>query len=522
MRATIRDVAREAGVSIATVSRVMHEHEHVSTGHPRPGAAAASDAPVHPQPARPLAGRAPARRQRDRLPRPVRPLLRRGGARLRVGRRRARPLGADPLDPRPRRRPDDGPRDGRALRRHGRHGPDRPRRAAVERLAATRRHSSCWPARPSTASTRSRPTTAPALARSPSTSWIAAPARLVLVGDASTCPPTSPSAAPRSRGCSRSTSTRRHHARRPRRGRRRPGRRRLLGAPCPTPSSAPTTSSRSACSAGWPTAGVDIPGRVLVTGWDDIMAARYAGLTTVRQPMREPRRDGRPTARRAHHGHPHPTPPRVLPTELSSATTRPTLGQSERFNERRSLSRSASVLTRSPSPPASSSPAAAATTTPEQEARREHRDRQGQGQRHDQRLGDGHRGREARGVRQGLRDGQPRRHGEGHRRPVGGRPRQDLHRDRRGKTPDVSLIGTTWMGEFAKAGGLDADPGGPRRGGRLLPRRLGLDGGRRHVVRRPVVRRDPGALLPHRPGQEGRVGPGADHLGRACQVRART
>ncbi len=33
-------------------------------------------------------------------------------------------------------------------------------------------------------------------------------------------------------------------------------------------------------------AGVDVPGQVLVTGWDDIMAARYAGLTTVRQPMR--------------------------------------------------------------------------------------------------------------------------------------------------------------------------------------------------------------------------------------------
>ncbi|GAA4737135.1 LacI family DNA-binding transcriptional regulator [Nocardioides endophyticus] len=33
-------------------------------------------------------------------------------------------------------------------------------------------------------------------------------------------------------------------------------------------------------------AGVDIPGRVKVTGWDDVMAARYAGLTTVRQPMR--------------------------------------------------------------------------------------------------------------------------------------------------------------------------------------------------------------------------------------------
>jgi LacI family transcriptional regulator len=33
-------------------------------------------------------------------------------------------------------------------------------------------------------------------------------------------------------------------------------------------------------------AGIDVPGRVMVTGWDDVMAARYAGLTTVRQPMR--------------------------------------------------------------------------------------------------------------------------------------------------------------------------------------------------------------------------------------------
>jgi LacI family transcriptional regulator len=34
-------------------------------------------------------------------------------------------------------------------------------------------------------------------------------------------------------------------------------------------------------------AGVDVPGTVQVTGWDDVMAAGYAGLTTVRQPMRE-------------------------------------------------------------------------------------------------------------------------------------------------------------------------------------------------------------------------------------------
>lgn len=35
------------------------------------------------------------------------------------------------------------------------------------------------------------------------------------------------------------------------------------------------------------TAGVDVPGTVMVTGWDDVMASRYAGLTTVRQPMRD-------------------------------------------------------------------------------------------------------------------------------------------------------------------------------------------------------------------------------------------
>jgi len=33
--------------------------------------------------------------------------------------------------------------------------------------------------------------------------------------------------------------------------------------------------------------GVRVPEDVLLAGWDDVMAARYAGLTTVRQPMRE-------------------------------------------------------------------------------------------------------------------------------------------------------------------------------------------------------------------------------------------
>ncbi len=34
-------------------------------------------------------------------------------------------------------------------------------------------------------------------------------------------------------------------------------------------------------------AGLRVPDDLAVTGWDDVLAARFAGLTTVRQPMRE-------------------------------------------------------------------------------------------------------------------------------------------------------------------------------------------------------------------------------------------
>ena len=44
-------------------------------------------------------------------------------------------------------------------------------------------------------------------------------------------------------------------------------------------------------------AGLTVPDEVAVTGWDDLMAARFAGLTTVRQPMREL---GATAARRLH------------------------------------------------------------------------------------------------------------------------------------------------------------------------------------------------------------------------------
>ena len=88
-----------------------------------------------------------------------------------------------------------------------------------------------------------------------------------------------------------------------------------------------------------------------------------------------------------------------------------------------------------------------------------------------------------------------------------------------GETPDVTLLGTTWMGEFAESGGIEPTPGGTGRRGRLLRGRLGLHRGRRHVVRRAVVRRDPRPLLPHRPGREGRLGRGAAELGRPEAVR---
>ena len=71
--------------------------------------------------------------------------------------------------------------------------------------------------------------------------------------------------------------------------------------------------------------GVRVPEDVLVTGWDDVMAARYAGLTTVRQPMRAlggtaaRLLDERISGARGTPVH------EVLPTELVvRATTRPT------------------------------------------------------------------------------------------------------------------------------------------------------------------------------------------------------
>lgn len=64
--------------------------------------------------------------------------------------------------------------------------------------------------------------------------------------------------------------------------------------------------------------GVGVPSEMVVTGWDDVMAARYVspGLTTVRQPMAEL---GRLAAQRLHErvtGERTRARNDVLPTEL--------------------------------------------------------------------------------------------------------------------------------------------------------------------------------------------------------------
>jgi LacI family transcriptional regulator len=75
-------------------------------------------------------------------------------------------------------------------------------------------------------------------------------------------------------------------------------------------------------------AGLRIPDDLAVTGWDDVLAARFAGLTTVRQPMRElgavaarwlhERISTRVTARNPQPGSARPVRARrrVLPTQL--------------------------------------------------------------------------------------------------------------------------------------------------------------------------------------------------------------
>jgi LacI family transcriptional regulator len=62
--------------------------------------------------------------------------------------------------------------------------------------------------------------------------------------------------------------------------------------------------------------GLSVPGDVAVTGWDDVMAARYAGLTTVRQPMRELGATAARWLQERIAGNPAPVRRQVLQTQL--------------------------------------------------------------------------------------------------------------------------------------------------------------------------------------------------------------
>ena len=83
-----------------------------------------------------------------------------------------------------------------------------------------------------------------------------------------------------------------------------------------------------------------------------------------------------------------------------------------------------------------------------------------------------------------------------------------------GETPDVSQMGTTWMGEFAKTGALEEVPDS-------IDMNSFFEGARNTAIvddkplRRAVVRRDAAPLLPHGHRREGRHHRAAGDLGRA-------
>ena len=125
-------------------------------------------------------------------------------------------------------------------------------------------------------------------------------------------------------------------------------------------------------------------------------------------------------------------------------------------------------------------------------------------QRHGHRLGDGHGGRGPRRVRQGVHRGEPGRHDRRHGHPLGRGPRQDRdgHRGRRGarRLDDRHHLD----GRVRHQRRAGPDPARPHRRVDVLPRRLGLHRGGRHVLRGALVRRDPRAVRRHRAGGAGR------------------
>ena len=108
------------------------------------------------------------------------------------------------------------------------------------------------------------------------------------------------------------------------------------------------------------------------------------------------------------------------------------------------------------------------------------------------------------GPRQGVRGRQPGRQGQGHRHPVGCRPRQVHDRDH-GQPDARRRDGRHHLdGRVRRHRRARPDAAGDRQVAVLRGRPEDHRGGR-HLLRHPVVRRDPPRLLPHRPRQEGRL-----------------
>ncbi len=207
------------------------------------------------------------------------------------------------------------------------------------------------------------------------------------------------------------------------------------------------------------TAGVDVPGDVLVTGWDDVMASRYAGLTTVRQPMRElgataaRMLDELITGSRTHPRH------ELLPTELVIRTSSTTHRKEHLM--KRPLKSSIAI------PIALAATASLVLTSCGRD------DNAGAGgEAQSEAIEDG----EATGTIDVWAMGT-----EGEMLQDFSAAFEEANPDATvnvtaipweaahdkiagaiasGETPDVSLIGTTWMGEFAEAGGLMPTPEG--------------------------------------------------------------
>ena len=299
--ATIYSVADRAGVSIATVSRVLQGSPLVSertrsqgagrrrraqlrpprrraqprrppARGPRPGAARARPVPTTPScswassPAPPTLGQSVVLMLAD-----DKPDLARGGPQARHPRRRHRACSARPPSP---------------TRPCGRCRARKP----VVLIAGDAAYAA------STPSPRRTPTAPDEI-----TAHVLRP-RPHARSSSSVTPTSAPTSASRYAGfvaahAERGLTARRAGAHRVARGGRhgiRPDRCSPARSP-PTPSSAPTTSWPSPSCSALQDGGRRVPEDVAVVGWDDVMTARYVvpGLTTVRQPVARAGRPGR-------------------------------------------------------------------------------------------------------------------------------------------------------------------------------------------------------------------------------------